>query len=110
MSGQYDYDEEYWSDISQSAKNLIDRLLTFDPNQRITAEEALAHPWITGENDAGPRSSTNLAPAIRKGYSSRGSLNAIALLNGLKTSDSSEEETTTTTRKSAEVKDLDITL
>lgn len=110
MSGQYDYDEEYWSDISDSAKNLIDRLLTFDPNQRITAEEALAHPWITGENDdAGPRSSTNLAPAIRKGYSSRGSLNAIALLNGLKASSdstASEEDV----RKSAEVKNLDITL
>ncbi|GAA5805668.1 kinase-like domain-containing protein [Helicostylum pulchrum] len=105
MSGEYEYDDEYWSDISNSAKNLIDRLLTFDPNKRITAEEALLHPWITGSKGAGPRNSTNLAPAIRKGYSSRGSLNGISILNRLyKASDSSEEEI----RKSAEVKDLDI--
>lgn len=84
---------------------MIDRLLTFDPNKRITAEEALLHPWITGSKGAGPRNSTNLAPAIRKGYSSRGSLNGISILNRLyKASDSSEEEI----RKSAEVKDLDI--
>ncbi|CAO0803394.1 unnamed protein product [Mucor circinelloides] len=109
MSGQYEYDEEYWSDISDSARNLIDRLLTFDPNNRITAEEALQHPWITGtgSKEAGPRTSTNLAPAIRKGYSSRGSLTAIALMNQYKASEdsSSEEE-----RKSEEVKKLDITI
>ncbi|KAG2203945.1 hypothetical protein INT47_007528 [Mucor saturninus] len=106
MSGQYEYDDEYWSDISNSAKNLIDRLLTFDPNERITAEEALLHPWIKGSKEAGPRSSTNLAPAIRKGYSSRGSLNAIALLNQqYKTSEESSEEEF---RKSAEVKDLEV--
>lgn len=88
---------------------MIDRLLTFDPNKRITAEEALQHPWITGtgSKEAGPRTSTNLAPAIRKGYSSRGSLTAIALMNQYKTSEdsSSEEE-----RKSEEVKKLDITI
>jgi serine/threonine protein kinase len=87
-----------------SAKNLIDRLLAFDPNQRITAEEALAHPWIIGSKEYGPRTSTNLAPAIRKGYSSRGSFTAIAVLNKFNnsSSDSSEE------RKSQEVKHLDI--
>ncbi|GAN10721.1 calcium/calmodulin-dependent protein kinase I [Mucor ambiguus] len=108
MAGQYEYDEEYWSDISDSARNLIDKLLTFDPNSRITAEEALQHPWITGtgSKEAGPRTSTNLAPAIRKGYSSRGSITAIALINQYKTygGSSSEEE-----RKSEEVKKLDIT-
>ncbi|KAG2191340.1 hypothetical protein INT46_011922 [Mucor plumbeus] len=108
MSGQYEYDEEYWSDISGSARNLIDKLLTFDPNTRITAEEALLHPWITGtgSKEAGPRTSTNLAPTIRKGYSSRGSFTAIALMNQCKTSEdsSSGEE-----RKSEEIKKLDIT-
>ncbi|KAI8094931.1 kinase-like domain-containing protein [Gilbertella persicaria] len=89
MSGEYEYDEEYWSDISQSAKNLIDRLLTFDPNKRITAEEALLHPWITGSKEAGPRSSTNLAPVIRKGYSSRGSFVGATLMYQL--GSSSEE-------------------
>ena len=90
------------------ARNLIDKLLTYDPNTRITAEEALLHPWITGTGSkgAGPRTSTNLAPAIRKGYSSRGSFTAIALMNQYKTSgDSSSEEE----RRSEEIKKLDIT-
>ncbi|CEP16344.1 hypothetical protein [Parasitella parasitica] len=108
MSGQYEFDEEYWSDISASAKNLIDKLLTFDPNERITAEEALLHPWITGtgSKEAGPRTSTNLAPAIRRGYSNRGSFTAVAFMNQYKTFEesSSDEE-----RVSEEVKILDIT-
>ncbi|KAI8970300.1 kinase-like domain-containing protein [Mycotypha africana] len=93
MSGKYQYDEEYWHDISDSvflltrqinvAKNLIDRLLTLDPDKRITAEEALQHPWITNSNkdENGPRTSTNLAPTVRKGYSSRNSFTTATLLN-----------------------------
>ncbi|KAI9311521.1 kinase-like domain-containing protein [Dichotomocladium elegans] len=65
ISGKYEYDEEYWQDISDSAKNLIDRLLTYKPAERITAEEALKHPWITNE---GVVADTNLAPNIRKGF------------------------------------------
>jgi calcium/calmodulin-dependent protein kinase I len=106
MSGQYEYDDEYWSDISNSAKNLIDRLLTFDPNERITAQEALQHPWITDSNKKEGPLNTNLAPAIRKGYSSRGSLGAIAILNQRKPSTS--DDSTTSGGEEAEVKVLDI--
>ena len=35
-----------WDSISDSAKDLIKRMLTLDPSSRITAEEALEHPWI----------------------------------------------------------------
>ncbi|OZJ02152.1 hypothetical protein BZG36_04997 [Bifiguratus adelaidae] len=48
MSGEFEFEEEYWSDISDSAKDLITRFLTFEPQDRITAAEALTHPWITG--------------------------------------------------------------
>jgi calcium/calmodulin-dependent protein kinase I len=85
---------------------LIDRLLTLDPNRRITAEEALLHPWISGSKEAGPRTSTNLAPVIRRGYSSRGSFTAVGLLNHFKASESSssgEED-------EKEIKNLDIPL
>ncbi|KAI7905064.1 kinase-like domain-containing protein [Cokeromyces recurvatus] len=104
MSGKYDYDEEYWSDISDS-----DRLLAFDPNKRITAEEALLHPWITGSKEAGPRANTNLVPTVRKGYSSRSSFTAVLLLNKLKVSEedmsSSDEEKV---KKIEKVKELNI--
>ena len=35
-----------WKEISESAKDLVMRLLTLDPNERITVKEALTHPWI----------------------------------------------------------------
>jgi serine/threonine protein kinase len=33
-------------DISEPAKQLVEKLLSSDPDERITAREALAHPWI----------------------------------------------------------------
>jgi calcium-dependent protein kinase len=32
--------------VSHGAKNLISKMLTFDPRERITAKEALLDPWI----------------------------------------------------------------
>jgi len=46
MIGEYEYPDEYWADISDEAKDLIDNLLLIDPEERFTAEQALAHPWI----------------------------------------------------------------
>jgi len=37
---------EDWSVISDEAKDLIDKMLKFDPKDRISATEAYAHPWI----------------------------------------------------------------
>jgi calcium-dependent protein kinase len=41
------FPNKYWADISGSAKNFIQKLLTKSPNDRFTTYEALAHPWIT---------------------------------------------------------------
>lgn len=46
--GQYDFPAPYWSDISDSAKNLVRALLTVDPKARATPAVVLAHPWIAG--------------------------------------------------------------
>ncbi|KAI8993411.1 kinase-like domain-containing protein [Pilobolus umbonatus] len=72
MRGKYEYDEDYWCDISDEAKDFIDKLLTFNPKNRITAEEALKHPWIMTENK-----DINLAPGVRKGFSSRKTLKSL---------------------------------
>ena len=37
---------EDWNSISKEAKNLISRMLTFNPKIRISSEEALNDPWI----------------------------------------------------------------
>ena len=41
------YDEE-WKNISESAKNLISRLLTYNPYERISVKQAYFHEWIQG--------------------------------------------------------------
>lgn len=48
-TGEYTFDAPAWAQVSQEGKDLICRLLTVDPNQRITAEELRAHKWITGD-------------------------------------------------------------
>jgi calcium-dependent protein kinase len=35
-----------WASISQEAKDIVRQMLTFDPAQRISAQEALNHQWI----------------------------------------------------------------
>lgn len=46
--GEFDFPAPYWSNISDSAKDLVRKLLTVDPAQRYTAQQVLAHPWIAG--------------------------------------------------------------
>jgi len=46
--GEYDFPDPYWTDISDSAKNLVQCLLTVDPKKRYTAKQVLSHPWIAG--------------------------------------------------------------
>lgn len=40
------YLEPEWDEVSDEAKDLVRRLLTYDPNKRISAADALQHPWI----------------------------------------------------------------
>jgi serine/threonine protein kinase len=44
--------EEYVGHLSESAKDLIRRLMEPDPNKRMTAYELLHHPWVQGETAA----------------------------------------------------------
>jgi len=44
--GDLDFPAASWDNISEEAKNFIERLLTVDPSQRMTAEEAMNHAWI----------------------------------------------------------------
>jgi serine/threonine protein kinase len=46
-AGDWDFDDPAWDDISDLGKDFICRLMVKDKRQRMTASEALAHPWIT---------------------------------------------------------------
>ena len=42
----YEFDAAFWSEVSDGAKDLVAKLLTLDPAQRLTAESALLHDWL----------------------------------------------------------------
>lgn len=42
----YEFEEQYFSQTSTMAKDFIEKLLMKDPNERMTADECLIHPWI----------------------------------------------------------------
>lgn len=50
-NAEYEFHEEYWSEVSEEAKDLIRHLLKINPVERYTAEEALNHPWMLREGD-----------------------------------------------------------
>ena len=46
MVGKYTLDGELWSKRSESVKSMIQALLEKDPLKRLSAKQALDHPWI----------------------------------------------------------------
>jgi len=48
LVGQLDFSSIPWPTISESAKDLITKMLNTDPRKRITAVQALEHPWLKG--------------------------------------------------------------
>ena len=46
LIGKYDLESEPFDKVSKNAKDLINKLLTMDPAKRISAEDALNHPWF----------------------------------------------------------------
>lgn len=46
LKGEFTLDEPEWHSVSDQAKDLVSKLLTYDPDKRISALNALNHPWI----------------------------------------------------------------
>lgn len=44
--GKYSLDEPEWDDVSEEAQDLVRKCLTYDPDKRASAGEALQHAWF----------------------------------------------------------------
>ncbi|WFC96514.1 hypothetical protein MBRA1_003175 [Malassezia brasiliensis] len=66
----YKFDEQYWADKSDVAKDFVRKCLC-DRSERMTAQEALEHPWIAqvGTSDAGHEHIPPLKRALEKSVS-----------------------------------------
>lgn len=45
---KWEWDGEVWNNISDSAKDLIQKLLNPNPTSRLSVQDALNHPWVVG--------------------------------------------------------------
>ncbi|KAL5139509.1 Calcium-dependent protein kinase 11 [Glycine soja] len=52
LHGEIDFVSDPWPSISESAKDLIKKMLDKDPEKRISAHEVLCHPWIVDDSVA----------------------------------------------------------
>ncbi|KAJ5124600.1 uncharacterized protein N7515_008425 [Penicillium bovifimosum] len=62
--GKFDYPSPYWDSVDDSALELIDRMLTVDVDERITVDECLEHPWMTGNRPSLTDSTDGLTGAL----------------------------------------------
>jgi len=46
LHAKFDYPSPEWDDVSATAKDFVSKLLVVNPADRLSAEQALAHPWI----------------------------------------------------------------
>ncbi|CAH8344540.1 unnamed protein product [Eruca vesicaria subsp. sativa] len=79
LKGYIDFDSDPWPVISDSAKDLIRRMLCSKPAERLTAHEVLRHPWIC-ENGVAPDRALDPAVLSRlKQFSAMNKLKKMAL-------------------------------
>jgi len=45
---KFEFREDHWGHISDGAKDIITRMLTVDPEKRITMKEVTEHKWVCG--------------------------------------------------------------
>ncbi|KAE8349415.1 cytochrome P450 [Aspergillus coremiiformis] len=64
--GRFDYPSPYWDSVGDPALDLIDRMLTVDVDKRITVDECLEHPWLTGKSSSVSDSTDGLTGALGK--------------------------------------------
>merc|ERR1712216_557275 len=65
LHARYDFPSPWWDNVSKEAKHLVQRLLTVDPTERITAAQVIELPWVSGN---APTADLSGAQAAMKKY------------------------------------------
>ncbi|XP_051568807.1 calcium/calmodulin-dependent protein kinase type 1-like isoform X1 [Myxocyprinus asiaticus] len=68
LKAEYEFDSPYWDDISDSAKDFISHLMEKDPFVRYTCEQALQHPWISGDTALDRNIHESVSAQIKKNF------------------------------------------
>ncbi|TKY73745.1 Calcium-dependent protein kinase SK5 [Spatholobus suberectus] len=79
LLGRLDFQSEPWPSISDSAKDLIRKMLDRNPKTRLTAHKVLCHPWIVDDNIAPDKSLDSAVLSRLKQFSAMNKLKKMAL-------------------------------
>lgn len=88
----------YWQGVSQEARDFINKLLTIEPQSRMTAQQALEHPWLSTKASVEGGDQRDLLPDIKSAFNAkrtfRKAVHGIRLITRLRsdTSDVPKEE------------------
>ncbi|KAH7834182.1 hypothetical protein Vadar_013504 [Vaccinium darrowii] len=79
LKGKLDFESDPWPLISESAKDLIQKMLCRDPRKRISAHEVLCHPWIVDDRVAPDKPLDSAVLSRLKQFSAMNKLKKMAL-------------------------------
>ncbi|KAF4349088.1 hypothetical protein G4B88_029057 [Cannabis sativa] len=79
LQGKLDFESEPWPGISESAKDLIRKMLERNPKKRLTAHEVLCHPWIVDDRIAPDKPLDSAVLSRLKQFSAMNKLKKMAL-------------------------------
>ncbi|GAB2217550.1 hypothetical protein Drorol1_Dr00000747 [Drosera rotundifolia] len=79
LHGKLDFESNPWPSISDSAKDLIRKMLDRDPKKRITAHQVLCHPWIVDDTVAPDKPLDSAVLTRLKQFSAMNKLKKMAL-------------------------------
>lgn len=67
MTGEFPLPEEIWGNVSPMAIDLLRRLLVVSPEARLSADEALSHPWFSDYSgrDISPSISRDIISSLK---------------------------------------------
>jgi len=77
IEGAYTFEPvEYWSSVSETAREFVRACLAIDPDRRPTAPEALQHKWLASETpyfvpDNASGGPTDLLPHVKKAFDAK---------------------------------------
>ncbi|CAI9091424.1 OLC1v1026457C1 [Oldenlandia corymbosa var. corymbosa] len=79
LHGDLDFASDPWPSISESAKDLVKKMLVRDPKRRLTAHEVLRHPWVQIDGLAPDKPLDSAVLSRMKQFSAMNKLKKMAL-------------------------------
>ncbi|KAK9078750.1 hypothetical protein SSX86_002808 [Deinandra increscens subsp. villosa] len=79
LKAHIDFTSDPWPSISPQAKDLVKKMLTSDPKQRLTAHQVLSHPWIKEDGEAPDKPLDNAVLGRLKQFKAMNNFKKVAL-------------------------------